>query len=167
MKNKSVSRKTRSLFMRTFLDVSRKYSSPTIALHLPEVAELRARSDFNQVLDVLIGLGLLSTTKEKGSVRYVITPDGACYFERLADEKWRLIVHSVLIPIAVAIVTTIVTNSILPPVSAQVTRWLSAMQARILLWTAESVPTDDPSQNPETDPISAIPDTTESQPTVP
>lgn len=132
---KTIKMKTRKLFMRTLLEVAARNGSDLVEPHAPELHELRQREDYERVIAVLEGLGLIAEVKgpQFGSARYRILPDGMCFFEKLRDDTSRFWCRSVAVPIALSFVTSVITTLIVQPVSGKVLHWLSGLLQRIQL----------------------------------
>lgn len=126
---KTVKMKTRKLFMRTLLDVAARNGSDLVEPHAPELHDLRQRVDYDRVIAVLEGLGLIAEVKgpQFGSVRYRILPDGMCFFEKLQDDTRRFLCRSVVVPIGLSFVTSVITTLIVQPLAGKVLHWLSGL----------------------------------------
>lgn len=98
--------------MKVLLRLALEEANGRIRPHHPKLAKLRKRKDYDRVITVLAGMGLLTSVPgdKSGSVRFELTPEGLCYFEKQADYKRRVLVNSVLLPIAVAFVTALITS---------------------------------------------------------
>lgn len=121
--------RTRKLFMRTLLDVAARNKSDVVEPHAPELYELRQREDYDRVIAVLEGLGMIAEVKgpQFGSGRYRILPEGMCFFEKLQDDTRRFWCRNVAVPIALSFVTSVITTLIVQPVSGKVLHWLSGL----------------------------------------
>lgn len=104
--------KTRKLFMRVLLDVAARNGSDLVEPHAPELYDLRQREDYDRVIEVLVGLELIQRVKgpNVGSIRYRITPEGVCFFEKQRDDWRRFLFRSVVVPIVLSIITSIITT---------------------------------------------------------
>lgn len=85
------------------------YSKPRIFLKNPEIASLRLRN-LNECVSYLMSKGLIgeSYTKE-GILSYYLTDAGNNYFPDVADGKVNTLVHSIILPVVVAVLTTLLT----------------------------------------------------------
>lgn len=159
---KTVSRRTRDLYMRSFLNAAQHSGRNVIKSNDPLISHLQKRDDFANVISVLRGLDLVSASyADNGQIyKFTISASGICYFERRADERYKLIVNSIVLPVVVSIITTAVAVYILPPIGRQVQSWLDSKPAR----TAESLlPSAMPNaqaENSQSGQIPSIPDTT-------
>lgn len=84
---KKVSRRTQDLYMRVLLSAAG--STMSVKASNPALEKLRRRNDFEQVMLVLEGLGLISFVRPDGItfMWYGITQNGRCYFENRAREN--------------------------------------------------------------------------------
>lgn len=138
--------RTRKLFMRTLLDVAARNKSDVVEPHAPELHELRQREDYDRVIAVLEGLGLIAEVDgpQFRSVRYRILPEGMCFFEKLRDDLRSLLVRSILIPVLVSLITAALTVYVLPSLGKQAEKWLSDTPQRIQQPIEEPAPSDAP-----------------------
>ena len=143
---KIVKTKTRKLFMRTLLEVAARNKSDLVEPHAPELHVLRQREDYDRVIAVLEGLGLIATVNDINhrSKRYKILPEGLCFFERLRDDLRSLLVRSILIPVLVSLITAALTVYVLPSLGKQAEKWLSDMSQHTQPPTEEPAPSDAP-----------------------
>lgn len=143
---KVVNLKTRKLFMRVLLEVAARNKSDLVEPHAPELEKLRRREDYDQVIAVLEGLGLIAEVRgpQFGSVRYRILPEGLCFFEKLRDDFRSLLVRSVLVPVFVSLITAALTVYVLPSLGKQAEKWLSDTPQRIKPPIEEPAPSDAP-----------------------
>lgn len=146
----AISRCTRNRFMRAFVKATNEDKQRVIRLNCPALVKLRARDDYANVLHVLISLGLIRPEygSHGGLLWYALTNEGQCYFEKIADERRKFLLHSIIVPILISIITTAVTVYILPPLGRQVERWLSGTSEPTQQSLQESSPTYAPSDNP-------------------
>lgn len=146
-----ISRFTRDRFMRVFVSVVRRKGSNAIYPNAPELSELKRRGDYTNVIELLISMGLIKSNRRQDGklLWYVLTNSGMCYFEQRADERRKLMLNSVAVPIIVSIITTAVTVYILPPLGEQLKRWLAGTPEQIQQFEPELQPTCDLSGNPE------------------
>ena len=143
---KLVKMKTRKLFMRTLLDVAARNRSDVVEPHAPELEKLRRREDYDRVITVLEGLGLIAEVRgpQFGSVRYRILPEVLCFFEKLRDDFRSLLVRSVLIPVFVSLITAALTVYVLPSLGKQAEKWLSDTSLHTQPPIEEPAPSDAP-----------------------
>lgn len=146
-----ISRFTRNRFMHVFVSIVRRKGSNSINPNAPELSELKQRSDYANVIGLLISMELIKASRRQDGklLWYELTNSGMCYFERRADERRKLILNSVAVPIIVSIITTAVTVYILPPLGERLKRWLSGSPEPIQQFEPRLQPTCDLSDNPE------------------
>lgn len=146
-----ISRFTRNRFMHVFVSVVRSKGSNAIKVNAPELSELKQRSDYANVIGLLVSMDLIRLERlpDGRPLWYELTNAGMCYFERRADERRKLILNSVAVPIIVSIITTAVTVYILPPLGERLKRWLSGMPEQTQQFEPKLQPTHAPSDNPE------------------
>lgn len=120
----------------------------------PALKKLHERKDFDRVMMVLEGLGLISFVRPDGItfMWYSITREGRCYFERRAEERYRAIINSVVLPVLVAIITTTVTVYILPTLGQSAKRWLENSRKHLMQSPPAIETTSVQSQNPQSFP---------------
>lgn len=152
---KRVSRRVRNKFMRALLSAASESSTRSVKPGHPALAELHKRDDYEHVMSVLEGLGLITFERPNGVtfMWYKVTREGNCYFEKQADERYRLIVNSIILPILVAIITTTVTVYILPALGQSAKQWLSQVSQNTPVSPEPILPTCAPSENPEFPPV--------------
>ena len=70
--------------------------------------------DATQLMKVLFGLGYIQYKKDAaGGIHMAqLTEKGICYFEQLHDDRIQLIIHSIILPIIVALATSLLTGLI-------------------------------------------------------
>lgn len=127
---KKVSRAIQAKYMRAFIDSASEFGGQQIILGNNEIAKLDSLCCFSDVVSVLEGLGNVSVLRAAaGNILSIeLTPQGRCYFERRADDRHRLIMNSIVIPVIVAIITTTVTVYILPSLGRKAEEWLENLQ---------------------------------------
>lgn len=150
---KKVSRRTQDKFMRALLSAAG--STRAAKPDHPALESLRKRKDFEHVMMVLEGLGLVMFVRRNGGqfLWYGITPAGCCYFEKRADERYRMLVNGVLIPVLVALITTTVTVYILPTLGESAKQWLKGYQQQRKEPLSAVETTNGPEHSPETYPV--------------
>ena len=148
---KPISRHTRDLYMRTIVSACRQSPRHSLRLNDATVPALIVRKDFANVLYALEGLDLLSvhSAENQGPYAVTLTPSGIAYFERRSDERCQLILRSIVIPVIVALLTTMVTVYTLPPLGERLKRWLAGSSELTQQSSAESLPTCAPCNSPE------------------
>lgn len=146
-----ISRFTRNRFMHVFVSVVRCKDSNSIHPNAPELSKLKQRSDYANVIGLLISMELIKANRRQDGklLWYELTNSGMCYFERRANERRKLILNSVAVPIIVSIITTAVTVYILPPLGERLKRWLAGTPEQIQQFEPKLQPTCDLSGNPE------------------
>lgn len=146
-----ISRFTRNRFMHVFVSAVRSKGSNAIKVNAPELSGLKQRSDYANVIGLLVSMDLIRLERlpDGRPLWYELTNYGMCYFERRADERRKLILNSVAVPIIVSIITTAVTVYILPPLGERLKRWLAGTPEQIQQFEPASLPTHAPSDNPE------------------
>ena len=157
---KKVSRRTRNLFMCTLLNAAAEHKTRTVSANHPGLSNLRSRNDFTSVMMVLEGLNLIEMKYiAPGSLHYVLTPQGMSYRERSSDERYHLIMNSFVIPVLVAIITTMVTVYILPSLGRSASKLLEGSLQCSPSPSSAIAPIDAQSEIQSPDPISSIPAT--------
>lgn len=146
-----ISRFTRNRFMRVFVSVVRCKGSNSIHPNAPELSELKQRSDYANVIGLLISMELIKPNRlpDGRLLWYELTNSGMRYFEQRADERRKFIMSSVVVPIIVSIITTAVAVYILPLLGERLKRWLAGTPEPIQQFEPKLQPTCDLSGNPE------------------
>jgi hypothetical protein len=159
---KTVSRRTRDLYMRSFLNAVQHSGRSVVKPNNPLISSLQKRSDFSNVVSVLHGLDLLSVSyADNGQIsKFTITASGICYFERRADERYKLIMNSIVLPVLVSIITTAVAVYILPSIGKQAQSWLDNRQAHTSVSLSPEPSAGLPAADALLDQIPSIPGTT-------
>ena len=162
---KKVSRSVRSKYMKSFITSASNSGKHQIILSDEEISTLGSLYRYSDVVDVLEGMGNVTTIRSaSGNILSLkLTPLGRCYFERLAEERRRLIVNSIILPIMVSIITTVVAVYILPSIGRQVQSWLDSWQVHSAEQPSTAAPIDSAVDNLQWYQALPTPDTT-SQP---
>lgn len=151
-KMKKISVRTRNRFMRRLLAAAKSSNGNSVQFNAPEIEALKKRKDFQAVMQVLGGLGLIAFARNDTTGRlmwYTITDAGMCYFEKRSDEFRNFLLTSIVVPIIVSILTTAVAVYILPPLGRRVEAWLAGLPESIPQSTQDLPPTDAPSDTLE------------------
>ncbi len=156
---KKLSRRQMNSLMRFLIDFA--YANvpgdeKTLFKHSPVLNEklnslgLEDRKD--QALHVLAGYELIKFEQLPKSGRTIITltNKGKAYFEQKRDARIAFLGKSILLPILVSIITTILAVYILPSAGRQVERWFQGSQSQTTQSQTEPAPLDDPAANPAT-----------------
>ena len=126
---KAVPRRVIDRIVRYFLDHGGK-----IANARDDLAALRAfagyrSEDSERVLLCVHGLGLIQPKQLALSVEQLfLTPAGYSYFERRRDDRRKLLVNSLALPLLVSLVTAMVTVYILPRLGEAADTWMHSIR---------------------------------------
>ena len=98
--------------MQIFCDYCHENRCFTVPVKEASLVHLAHENDFVSNLRVLHGLGYISVNWVKGlRPEYImVTPEGFAFFEKLSEEKRKFWRESVILPITLAIITTLITN---------------------------------------------------------
>ncbi len=121
----------------------------------PGLLALGNRIDLDRTVNVLVGLGLLQTTAFSSYFHIFLSPGGKCYFEKKADARRELWMKSILIPILLAAMTTILTVYLLPRLGEGAAQFLATLQGSTPQSSQAPAPTYLPSGGPSGFPIAS------------
>lgn len=145
-----IPKRTRSKYMRAFVSSARSNHGDVVFLGDSTLRDLKKEDEFESTVLCLEGLGLISVSRSVDRQRILkirLTSDGFSYFERLSDERRRMIMTSILVPVIVSIITTAISVYILPPLGRRVEAWLAGLPEPISQSSSTPWPTDDPLEN--------------------
>lgn len=155
----SLSRRKMDSYMHLFLREFRRTGSHTISLAEPSLKSIRFRSSLRADLYAMQGMGYISVDawpRDRAPSSFHLTPKGACYFLEKAAVRRSILLKSILIPILVAVITTVVSVYILPPLGRRVEAWLAGSSQSLPLPSPTPAPNCGLSENPEITPAPTI-----------
>ena len=128
MSRRDIDRLMRYLIDFAYADVpgNKKYlftNSPDLNKALESLG-LSDRKD--QALHVLAGYGLIEFQElpKRARTNIILTNKGKAYFEMRRDARISLLCKSILLPILISLITTMIAVYILPAIGQQVQRWM-------------------------------------------
>ncbi len=112
----------------------------------------------DQALHVLAGYELiqLEESRKSGQTHIILTNKGKAYFEQKRDARIALWGRSIVLPILISLITTMIAVYILPPVGTQVGKWLQSFLPQTSQSQTRPAPSGGLSDNQPTIPEASI-----------
>lgn len=81
-----------------------------------------------KVLAAMKYLEILPRQSDKYEIQFNIMPEGRCYFQTQSDEFWAFFRKSLIVPVVVSLITSILTSQFLPQLLTILKEFLSNLR---------------------------------------
>nr|DAE37224.1 MAG TPA: hypothetical protein [Caudoviricetes sp.] len=129
---RAIPKRIRNKFMSITIRYCRSRDSAFIPVDEAVYADLPKKYDIQIIIASLESDGLITNVLRpnmKDAQMFQLSTAGRCYFEALNDERWERLRNSIILPVVVSIITTVIGLYLIPYLIGQTQAWLGRSPA--------------------------------------